>query len=118
MANKRRVPPSRLRYEERNPSVSIRVSREMYDRLKTLKEQTDKSLGDILREALGVQEPTTRAAYSRGYKIAYAYAEKLYRVDYPCSVCDGRLTIDHDTSKRAAVEYMREHGWSHNSCHQ
>ena len=118
MATKRRVPPSRSRYEERNPSVSIRVSREMYDRLKTLREQTDKSLGDILREALGVQEPATRAAYSRGYKKGCADAEKLYRVDYRCSVCNGRLTIKNDTSKQAAAKYMRAHGWSHRSCHQ
>ncbi len=54
MAPKRRVPPSRTRYEQQNHTVSIRVSKEMYDRLKALKEQGDKSLGDILREALGV----------------------------------------------------------------
>lgn len=41
MATKRHVPPSRSRYEKQNPTVSIRVPREMYDRLKTLKEQTD-----------------------------------------------------------------------------
>ena len=65
MARKRRVPPSRARYEQRNPTVSIRVSREMYDRLKALKERSGKSFGDILREALGVQEPATKAAYTR-----------------------------------------------------
>ncbi len=118
MAAKRRVPPARSRYEERNPTVSIRVSREMYDRLKTLREQADKSLGDILREALEVQEPATKAAYGRGYKKGCADAEKLYRVAYLCSVCGGRLTITNDASKQAAARYMREHGWSHRSCHQ
>ena len=118
MAPKRRVPPSRSRYEKHNPTVSIRVSRELYDRLKTLREQSDKSLGDILREALGVQEPATRAAYSRGYKKGCDDAEKLYRVDYRCSVCNGRLTINQDTSKQAAAKYMRAHGWSHRSCRQ
>ena len=117
MAPKRRVPPSRTRYEQQNPTVSIRVSKEMYDRLKALKEQGDKSLGDILREALGVQEPATRAARSRGYrKGGYADAKKLYRVNFRCSVCNGRLFIDDDTSKRAAAEYMQQNGWSHNSC--
>ena len=118
MAPKRRVPPSRSRYEKHNPTVSIRVSRELYDRLKTLREQNDKSLGDILREALGVQEPATRAAYSRGHRKGYATAEKLYRVDFRCSVCNGRLTIDDDTSKGAVAKYMRENGWAHSACHQ
>ena len=117
MATKRHVPPSRSRYEKQNPTVSIRVSREMYDRLKTLKEQTDKSLGDILREALQVQEPATRVAYSRGYKKGHADAEKLYRVDYGCNECNGRLTINRETSKQAAAEYMRANGWGHKSCH-
>ena len=118
MARKRRVPPSRVRYEQHNPTVSVRVSREMYDRLKALREQSGKSLGDILREALGVQEPATRAAYSRGHRKGCADTEKLYRVDFRCSVCNGRLTIDDDTSKRAAAEYMRENGWAHSSCLQ
>ena len=116
MAPKRRVPPSRTRYEQQTPTVSIRVPKEMYDRLKALKEQGDKSLGDILREALGVQEPATRAASNRGYRKGYADAEKLYRVNFRCSVCNGRLFIDDDTSKRAAAEYMQQNGWSHSSC--
>ncbi len=52
MAPRRRVPSSRLRYEKHNSIVSIRISTEMYDRLKALRERSDKSLGDILREAL------------------------------------------------------------------
>ena len=118
MARNRRVPPSRVRYEQHNPTVSVRVSKEMYDRLKALRERSGTSLGDILREALGVQEPATRAAYSRGHRKGCADTEKLYRVDYRCSVCNGRLTIDHDTAKGAAAEYMREHGWAHSSCLQ
>lgn len=118
MSRKRRVPPSRVRYEQQNPTVSIRVSRELYDRLRALREQSDRSLGDILREAMGVQEPATGAAYNRGYAEGCADAENLYRVGYRCCVCNGLLTIDDDTSKRAAAEYMREHGWGHSSCHE
>ena len=62
MAPKRRVSPYRIRYERDNPTVSIRVSRETYDRLNAMREQNDISLGDILREGLGVQEPATRTS--------------------------------------------------------
>ena len=52
MTRKRRIPPSRVRYQQNNPTVSCRVSRLLYNQLKVLGEQGDKSLGDILREAL------------------------------------------------------------------
>ena len=60
----------------------------------------------------GVQEPASKAVYSKGY----ADAEKRYRIDYRCSVCNGRLTINHESSKRAAATYMRERGWAHGAC--
>ena len=116
MAPKRRVSPYRVRYERDNPTVSIRVSRELYDRLKAMREQNDISLGDILRVGLEVQEPVTRTANIRGYKLGYAEAEELYRVEYRCIVCNGRLAIDDDASKKAAVGYMRQKGWGHSSC--
>ena len=78
MTAKRHLPQSRVRYQQRKPTISIRVPREIYDRLKGLREQGEKSLDDILREALGVQERSTRAAYNRGYKKGYADAEELY----------------------------------------
>ena len=118
MAPKRRVPPARSRYERRNPTISIRVSRDIRDRLQQLRERSGKSLGDILREALDVQEPAAGAAYRRGYMNGRTSAEKIFRVDYRCSVCNGRLTIVRDTAKRAAATYMRENGWAHASCHR
>ena len=116
MAPKRRVSPYRIRYERDNPTVSIRVSRETYDRLNAMREQNDISLGDILRVGSEVQEPATRTAYIRGYKLGYAEAEEFYRVEYRCSVCNGILTIYDDAAKQAAAEYMRQKGWGHGSC--
>ena len=45
-------PPSRIRYEAANPTVSVRVSRDIHERIKRLKRISGKSLGDIVREAL------------------------------------------------------------------
>jgi predicted DNA-binding protein len=50
---KRHQPPAKIRYNQTHPTVSIRVSQDLYDRLKELREKSGKSLGDILREALG-----------------------------------------------------------------
>ena len=117
MVRKRRVPPSRLRYEQSNPTISIRVSRELRDRLVELKQKSGKSVADVVREALDVQEPSVEEAYQRGRKNGFKAAERRYRVDYRCSVCGGTLTIESPKEKQAAAQFMREYGWGHSSCH-
>ena len=112
MSPKRHYPPSRLRYEEAHPTISVRVSRELYDELRDLKATTGKSLGDILREALGLQQFLANQAYNRGFEKA----ERHYRIDYRCSVCGGTVTLVSENEKQAARGYMREHGWAHASC--
>ena len=118
MAPKRSVPPARSRYEQRNPTISIRVSTDIRDRLQQLRERSGKSLGDILREALDVQEPATAKAYRQGFVKGRAEGEKIFRVDYRCGVCNGRIPIVHDATKRAVATYMRENGWVHASCNR
>ena len=55
MANKGHKSPSRIRYDEKNPVISVRVSRELKAQLDEIRETSGKSLGDILREVVGVQ---------------------------------------------------------------
>ncbi|MBI2847143.1 MAG: ribbon-helix-helix protein, CopG family [Chloroflexi bacterium] len=116
MKKKRHYPPSRLRYEQANPTISVRVSRQLHERLKSLKEKSGKSVGDVVREALGVQEKSLKGIYRRGYNKGWTDAEQRYRVDYPCSRCGGTLTIDSDEEKQAAAMYMREQEWCHGRC--
>ena len=113
---KKHYPPSRIKYTQEHPTISIRVNRELYDQLKELREQSGKSLGDVLREALKVQVPSVKESYSRGYNKGFKNAEKQYQVNYKCSICGGNLTIATDEEKKAVADYMREHGWAHGEC--
>lgn len=112
MSNKAHKPPSRMRYELAHPTISVRVTRELYDRLKELKRMSGKTLGDVLREALKRQDPSVKDAYSRGYRDG----EVRYSVRYKCSVCGGNLVAGSDKEKTAIAQYMREHGWGHSGC--
>ena len=116
MPRKRRPPPSRVRYEQANPTISVRVSRGLYDQLKQLKAQSGKSIGDVLREAMGKQKASVGLAYSRGHRRGFSDAERRYRTDYRCCRCGGTLTIESENEKRAVATYMREYGWAHDSC--
>ena len=116
MARKRHVPPSRRRYEESHPTISVRVPRELHDRLVQLKQRSGKSVADVVREALDVQTPSVDQAYHRGHAKGFTTAEQWYRVDYRCCVCGGTLTIEGKEDKEAAARLMREEGWAHRSC--
>ena len=72
MLKARHKPPSRIRYEQTHPTVSTRVDKELYDKLKEIKDTEGKSFADILKEALGIQKRSTQGAYDRGYKAGCA----------------------------------------------
>jgi hypothetical protein len=112
MARNKHSPPSRRKYDLSHPTVSVRVSKELYRELNLIRRTAGKSLGDILREAVGKQFPSTKNAYLEGFNDA----KLRYAIDYPCSDCGGKLTIESEKEKNAVVAYMREQGWHHGSC--
>lgn len=116
MIIKRRRPPSRVRYEDDHPTISVRVSRGLFDRLRALKKDSGKSVADVLREALAVQVRSAGEAHQRGYRKGHLEAERTYRVDYRCSRCGGSMAVESLAEKKAAAEAMRELGWAHASC--
>ena len=112
MAKKKQPPPSKIKYDKSHPTISIRVSQELKKQLDEIKEMSDKSVGDILREAVGFQGISNKNAWKRGV----SHGKGLYGVSYKCSVCGGNLIIGTPGEKKAAAIYMREHGWHHKSC--
>jgi len=105
-------PPAKIRYNQTHPTVSIRVSQELYDHLKDLREKSGKSLGDILREALGKQAPVTQRAFDRGY----AKAKEKFQVTYPCSVCSKPVLVSTPHARREIASHMKAKGWAHAAC--
>jgi len=124
MAKKKRSTlPSRKKYEEANPVVSFRVSKELYDRLQVAKEKESMSYTDILKVGLGLFEVKMRAeeeirgqAYDEGWEKGITSAIEVYMVTYLCSVCGKPIELDSPEQKAAASRYMREHGWAHADC--
>lgn len=129
----RKKAPSRVRYEQAHPTVSCRVPRQVYDRLKTVKRAEDKSFADILKIGLGILEVQTKEqgevrkqGRAEGYRKGYAEAERLYKVTYPCGVCRNMLMVTSTEEKQAIAQYMQQHGWGtrsatkggDNQCHE
>lgn len=119
MSKEKRKPPSRVRYEETHPTVSCRVTREIYDRLQDIKQRNKKSFADILKVGLGILKLDSEKedkAYRRGFDKGYRKAELEYKVTYACSVCGEAISLTSEDEKRDAAEYMTAQGWAHKEC--
>ncbi len=112
MVKKKQPPPAKIKYDKSHPIISIRVSEDLKKQLDEIREMSGKSVGDILREAVGVQSKSIKNAWNRGY----GSAKGNYGVRYKCSVCGGNILIESANAKQAAAKYMREHGWKHDKC--
>lgn len=121
----RRKAPSRVRYERGHPTVSCRIPRAVYNRLREVKEVEGQSFADILKIGLGILEVQVKEeaevreqGHTKGYKRGYAAAERLYKVTYPCNVCREMLTVTDRDEKEAIKRYMQEHRWGHSTCQE
>jgi flagellar biosynthesis/type III secretory pathway protein FliH len=122
---KRKISPSRIRYEERNPTITCRVSKDIYERLVAAKEVEGKSFADILKIGLGEQEVQAekvkmarKQGWAEGYKKGYADAKLRYRVIYHCVICGGAMEVTSENEKQAIEACMSEKGWGHQTCHE
>jgi hypothetical protein len=99
MAKRKLRPPSRVRYELNNPTVSFRVSRELHERLKEELARRQISFADLVKESLGVQAK--------------------HEMQFPCAICGKYFTVYPDTdSYRKIAKILNERGWAHTKCRE
>ena len=79
----RHVSPSRARYEQSHPTVSLRVDLDTRKELLELKEKAGSSVADVLRFGLKQSAPSVREAYYRGFVAALA---EMYEIT--CDECE------------------------------
>ena len=104
----KRVPPSRRKYEEDHPVVSVRIPKEMSEELQLLKSASGMSVAEVLRVGLDKAMPALEEAFNRGCDDA----EGRFKVIYLCSGCgEQTLSIGTREQKEAAAELMYQDGW-------
>jgi len=115
--------PSRIRYEQSHPTVSFRVSKELYDRLQAIKETTGLSNADLLKIAAGKLEVKIRRedeirqqAYEEGRLKGFELAESIFKITYPCGKCKRMMEVDTEEEKEAIRKFMIKGGWCHGDC--
>ena len=83
---RRPLPPSRERYQQSHPTVSLRVDLDLYARLKGLKEQAGLSVADILKVGMERCEPVVGESFRNGCMAALAEAYEAV-----CEDCEDQL---------------------------
>ncbi len=128
----KRKPPSRVRYEAAHPTVSVRLSRQVRDRIDEIRAREGKSFGDILREAFGPRAQAVNQAYDRGLNDGVRQGEEhgyrrgledgqvaaknKYLVMFRCYICGGWIELSSDDAKAEASQCMEKNRWRHSLC--
>ena len=90
MSNRKHIPPSRKRYEQENPTISVRLGREFKEMLDEVRGETSYSL--FIKELLQQQKGKIKRAYNAGYKKA----EDEWKVWFHCTECGIEFYIPAD----------------------
>ncbi len=112
MPKKKYQSPAKLKYDKSHPIVSFRTTPDLAKKLDEIQKMSDKNAADILKEAVGLQAPSAKDAYEKGYLAA----KYTYCVAYNCSVCGEIIEIKTPETKKAVVQYMKKDNWAHNKC--
>ena len=83
---RRSLPPSRQRYQQAHPTVSLRVDLDLCAQLKGLKEQAGLSVADVLKIGLGRCGPLVGEAFHNGFMSALAEAYQNV-----CDTCEDEV---------------------------
>lgn len=120
MRKKKKRTPSRMKYEQSHPTVSFRVSKELYDRLEVVKEAEGKSTTDVLKIGVDLLEvkvsnekEARRQGYEEGFEKGFEEAKNLYMITFPCSVCRKTIEVAGKGMKETIRKILVAHGLGH-----
>jgi hypothetical protein len=125
MVAKRNPPPSRARYAAQHPTIGVHCDRDTYQRLVALRERSGLSLGQLVKQALGVAEKDIDTVRTRahaegleaGRRAGWTHARSLYRLTYACSICQGPIAIEAGSeAAKVATAALTARGWQHVQC--
>jgi hypothetical protein len=116
---KKKVLPSRVKYDAKNPTVSARMPREERNKLLIVLKKLNLSLPQLLvafADENEIKLKPIEQAKKEGYEEGYASAKEKYGVPFACAKCSKPVYITSPKSKALVGKFMTEHGWCHAGC--
>jgi len=121
----RHVPPSRIRYEKKNPKVTVRLTESLKVILDEIRDETPGlSYADLVKKGL-TTSANEAEAYQKGYCEAeteayqkgYYEASEKFQIWFPCFICRKSILIKPNSkTHKAILEYLKRADWGHVEC--
>lgn len=113
----KKIYPAEIRYRNKHPTISFRVSRDEWERIKGTCETSGKSISQVIKETMLGYTKEQEKTFEKGMEAGFEQAINEYMIAYPCAICGEGLIVqslskDHIT----LAEYMKEHGWKCAKC--
>ncbi len=116
-ARKKKRFPSQIRYDQKHPSVGVRLPRKEYDQVCRTAERLGKSVSEVIRDALLRRVSGEHRSWDMGHARGYEDAKRDYRVWFRCSRCGREITVRPcSEGHKTLIELMREARMAHVEC--
>ena len=110
--------PSKRKYDEKNPSVTFRMSKEEKIELEKMSKLLNMSTSEIIHEFFFNQKEGAIKLFNNGIKHGRQLEREQNRIFYFCSICNKKIFIEPNTHEHhAMIQYMLMYGWGHRECH-
>ena len=127
MPPRKHITPSRKRYVRENPTVSIRLTKnlkELLDKVRRgasysqfFKDLIWKEKGRIVRSYIEGLKEGRKKGQKVGYDEGFNEGKEDWEIWFHCSVCREPITIDQDSDvHKEVIQYLLENGWGHSEC--
>lgn len=120
MVKPKHRPPSRVKYEQNNPPVTIRLTKNLRDTLDPLR--GEQSYPRFIKTFLkNTADQINAAAVEAARKKGYAAATKRYKITFPCGVCGNDLGVSEtNLNDVEIIAVLRKSikDWHHGGCHR
>lgn len=118
-------PPSRIRYEKKNPVFSVRMPQEYHDDYKAYAKKMKLSRRKFMARALKIEianyEKARREGFKEGHTLGITQGKNIGKsewvIRFPCPYCRGFVEVPPNSSCHDAImEFLKEKGWAHQQC--
>ena len=114
--NKTKRFPSQIRYDETNPVVSFRLTKEEHDKVKAIADDQGCTVSYLFKDAMGLIEEREGWA-KKGRMQGNEEATRMWRIWGYCVKCGKEMYVRPNSSvHEKIIEFLKESHWGHANC--